>query len=136
MLKSKFSLAVLALAAVFAGVVYVASDVDAQSASQKKISKYVPPLAEQKLDYLAGAPQGNTSILVATVTATTTVKGLDFRALFGVTFKDTNYKLILQSNLASPLSVGTKQTHRVQLGDVQNNEVIDVVVIGKIAGQP
>lgn len=135
MFKNKFA-AGIAVVSAFVVCAMLLVDADAQLARQKKISQYVPPLKEQKLDYLVGAPQGNTSIRAKTLTATTTSRIVVFETEFGLRMKDASYVIQVTSNLASTLSLGAKAADRITIGDVQNGELLNVVIIGKVAGQP
>lgn len=105
-------------------------------ASEKKISDYVPPLKEQKIDYLVGSPQGNKSILSATVVSAGTTLVVDFLATFGVVMKDASYQIVASSDANSSMSYSAKTASGFTLANVQASEVIDIVVIGKVAGQP
>ncbi len=94
--------------------------------------------ADQGLDYMVGTSQSNKTILAGVVIGADTTTVVDFKSLFGVTMKDTNYAAFVLVDDGSAVSVtaASRATTGFSIGGTAADDVINVLVIGTSAQQP
>lgn len=112
--------------------------------ARRKASDFIPILADSGIDWVPGLVLGSSvsssqplTMMVTQLTATTTTLAVDFMTEFGKIFQDTNYMVCATSNLSTgPIGWTSKAAGSITLNGTENNEVITLILIGKLEGQP
>lgn len=110
----------------------------------RKPSDFVAGLKGQGVDWLPnvvlGASMGESqpiSMMVTRLTASATTLGVDFATEFGATFEDSDYAVFLDSDLnTGALGYNSKSASALEINGVENNEVVSVMLVGKLTSQP
>lgn len=102
----------------------------------KKLSTYDPMMLENGIDYVAAAGKAGVGIQAASFTMVT--GGVfTFEDNGCVNMADTSYQVIVmnQTDIADPATVGTKTTSAFTITGPDNDDVMDIIIVGKLAGQ-
>lgn len=102
----------------------------------KKFSDYDSMFREAGIDYPVAAGSAGKGVQGAIFTMVT--GGVFVFASNGcVDMADTDYQVIVmnQTDLADPATVGSKTTSQFTITGPDNDDVLDIVIVGKLAGQ-
>lgn len=102
----------------------------------KKVSDYIPVLKDLNLNHVAGAADNNTSIQGVTISMP--ISGVVAFEDYGLSpMADLNYQVIPinQTNSATPATVAKDSVSQITLDGPAENDVVDIVIVGKLAGQ-
>lgn len=110
----------------------------------KKLSDYLPPLAQQGMDYLCATDKAGISIQTADLTLGGATTATTFAALSLSDMEDATYSVAIGGeyvliegtpNLAPVVDLSTRTTAGFSVINGTVSNVVQVIVVGRLTGQ-